>query len=375
MAAKLTVAVVFGGRSAEHEVSLVSAASIIKNLDRKKFRVVPVGITHEGRWIAEPDALSLLKGGRIPRTAREALPLPDPTRPGLYIVHGKGKGTRITIDVIFPIVHGTYGEDGTIQGLFEFANIPFVGAGVLGSSAGMDKITTKQLCQQAGITVTPYLWFLSGDLRKGERAQIGAIESKLGYPCFVKPANMGSSVGISKAHNRSELRKAFRLAARYDRRILVEKGIQSPCEVEVSVIGNDKPLASVPGEIISSNEFYDYEAKYVDGKSESNIPARLPASLIRKIRVAAVASYRAVECAGMARVDFLVDRRTGTIYLNELNTIPGFTSISMFPKLWEASGLSYRDLLTRLISLAMQRHASRNRLDTFSHIRSDWYRK
>jgi D-alanine-D-alanine ligase len=186
---------------------------------------------------------------------------------------------------------------------------------------------------------------------------------------------MGSSVGISKAHNRSELRKAFRLAARYDRRILVEKGIQSPCEVEVSVIGNDKPLASVPGEIISSNEFYDYEAKYVDGKSESNIPARLPASLIRKIRVAAVASYRAVECAGMARVDFLVDRRTGTIYLNELNTIPGFTSISMFPKLWEASGLSYRDLLTRLISLAMQRHASRNRLDTFSHIRSDWYRK
>lgn len=375
MATKRTVGVIFGGRSAEHEVSLVSATSIIKYLDRKRFRVVPIGITHDGRWIAEPDAVSLLKRGNVPSSAREAVVLPDPTKPGLYVLNGRGKGKRIPIDVIFPVLHGTYGEDGTIQGLFEFAKIPYVGAGVLGSSAGMDKIVTKQLCERSGIRVAPYVWFLAADLEKDSARWIRTIEAELGYPCFVKPANMGSSVGISKAHTRKELRDGLRLAAKYDRRILVERSIHPAHEIEVSVIGNDVPEASLPGEIVASNEFYDYAAKYVDGKSTAIIPAKLPPAIVRAIRAAAVKSYLAVDCSGMARVDFLVGKKSDTIYLNEINTIPGFTSISMFPKLWEASGVSYTELLTRLVHLALQRSQARGLLETHYREGSDWYKR
>jgi D-alanine-D-alanine ligase len=278
------------------------------------------------------------------------------------------------IDVIFPVLHGTYGEDGTIQGLFELANIPYVGAGVLGSSVGMDKVITKQLCEQAGISVTPYVWFVTPEYAKYTKKILTAIEVKLGYPCFIKPANLGSSVGISKAHNRKQLVESIKLASKYDRKILVEKSIENAREIEVSVLGNDDPIASVPGKIISSNEFYDYDAKYVDGKSEAVIPAKLPSSIAKKVRELAVQSFKVIDCSGMARVDFLLTRRINKIYFNEINTIPGFTSISMYPKLWEATGIPYKKLLDRLIELAIERHINKQRLYRIFQPKIKWYK-
>jgi D-alanine-D-alanine ligase len=376
MAKKIRVGVIFGGRSVEHEVSLVSAASVISALDKEKYDILPIGITPEGRWLSSAEALALLKEkGKIDDLPEHIL-VPDPRKRGLVpLRNSSAEVPPHPIDVIFPVLHGTYGEDGTIQGLFELAEIPYVGSGVLGSALGMDKVVQKQLLRQAGIPVTPDIWFYLEEFLKAQRKLIASIERKLGYPCFVKPANLGSSVGISKAHDRKELVGAIRHAGEYDLKVLVEKGIERAREIECSVLGNDDPIASVPGEVIPSNEFYDYDAKYVDGKSTSVIPAKLPRSVARKVQQYAVDSFKVLNCSGMARVDFLVTRGRNRIYVNELNTIPGFTSISMYPKLWQASGLSYPELLDRLIQLAFERHRGKVNLKTTYSPKTDWYKR
>jgi len=278
------------------------------------------------------------------------------------------------LDVVIPLVHGVHGEDGTLQGLLELANIPYVGAGVLASAVGMDKIVQKQLFAHAGLPVAKYVWFFSSVCISRPRKVISAVERSLRYPVFVKPANTGSSVGISKAHTRAELLKALSSALQYDRKVIVEQGINQAREIECSVLGNDEPEVSVPGEIISSNEFYDYDAKYVDGKSTAIIPAQLPKRVTRHIRTLAAQAFRVIDGAGMARVDFFVIRKTLRVYLNEVNTIPGFTSISMYPKLWEATGISFPELLDRLIALAMQRHREKEDLQCLYTPAREWYR-
>jgi D-alanine-D-alanine ligase len=370
---RIRVGVIFGGRSVEHEVSLVSAASIIDALDKSKYDVVPIGIASDGRWLSSGDALRLLKEKESLDSEPERLIVPDPRKQSLVAI-GNSDTTGRSIDVIFPAVHGTYGEDGTLQGLLELADIPYVGAGVLGSALGMDKAVQKELLRRAGIPVTPSIAFLHAEFPGREKKLIAEMERSLRYPMFVKPANSGSSIGISKAHNRKELLESIALASKYDLKILVERGVRHAREIECSVLGNDDPAASVLGEIIPSNEFYDYDAKYVDGKSTAVIPAKMPKSVSKKIQQIAVAAFRALNCAGMARVDFLVTQKTNKIVLNEINTIPGFTSISMYPKLWQASGLSYPDLLERLIELAIERHRAKSRLDTMYRPKQDWYR-
>ena len=372
---KLRIGVIFGGRSAEHEVSLVSATSVINALDREKYEVVPIGITHEGRWLSADDALKLLKEHGPVESRPEHLIVPDPRKQSLVELNSTASASGAkNLDVLFPLIHGTFGEDGTIQGLFELADIPYVGAGVLGSAVGMDKVVQKELLRQARIPVTPSLWFLFDRFDKDQKKIVGEIETKLHYPVFVKPSNSGSSVGISKAHDRKELLAAIRLAGVYDRKVLVEKGVQNAREIECSVLGNDDPVASIPGEIIPSNEFYDYDAKYVDGKSTAVIPAKLLKPVVRKVQQIAVQSFRVLDCAGMARVDFLVTRSSNKVFLNELNTLPGFTSISMYPKLWAASGLAYPQLLDKLIDLALQRHKAKKKLKTVYSPKEDWYR-
>jgi len=369
---KLRIGVLFGGRSAEHEVSLVSAASIINALDKEKYEVFPIGISKEGRWLSVPNSLQLLKEQSSIDSLPEHVLLPDPRKQSLVNI-GNSSSSQ-AIDVIFPVIHGTFGEDGTIQGLFELADIPYVGAGVLGSAVGMDKVVAKQLLQQAKIPVTKGIWFLFQEFEKDSKKLISQIEKELRYPCFVKPPNQGSSVGISKAHHKTELVEAIHLAGQYDRKILVEKAVVKPREIELSVLGNDEPIASVPGEIIPSNEFYDYDAKYVDGKSTAVIPAKLPKALIKKLQQCAIEGYKVLNCSGMARVDFLV-QQNGKFFLNEINTIPGFTSISMYPKLWEASGIKYSELLDKLIQLAIERHEQKKNLRTAYTPKTDWYKQ
>ncbi len=370
---KLRVGVIFGGRSGEHEVSLVSATSVIQALDKEKYEVVPIGITKEGRWISSQEALHMLKSGVGISPDMERFLLPEPTRQALVSLNGEVH-PDLRLDVVFPVVHGTYGEDGTLQGLLELANIPYVGAGVLGSALGMDKVIQKQLYKQAGLPVVKYVWFLSKLCMRDSKSVVASIEKSLRYPVFVKPANTGSSVGITKAHNRRELIDGLTLAAEYDRKVIVEQGVKNAREIEVSVLGNDDPIASVPGEIIPSNEFYDYDAKYVDGKSTTVIPAQLPPSVVKKLQHIAVKAFTTLDAAGMARVDFFVARNTNRIFLNEINTIPGFTSISMYPKLWEASGMTYSALLDRLIALALERHAEKSALRTAYQPAKPWYR-
>jgi D-alanine-D-alanine ligase len=373
---KIRVAVVFGGRSGEHEVSIVSAQSIIKALDKKKYRVVPIGITKSGKWIAGSQAVGFLKQGLD--KVKKIMPvylLPDPNEKQLVKV-GRSRGvvkleSAGRVDVFFPVLHGPYGEDGTIQGLFEMANVPYVGAGVLGSAVGMDKIIQKQLFAQVGLKQVEYFWFLGKDWLK-ESTVIKRKVRKIGYPVFVKPANLGSSVGISKAHNEKEFVQAVKIAAGYDRKVLVEKGFESCREIECSVLGNDNPKASLPGEIIACNEFYDYDAKYVDGKSEIIIPAKLPKPVIRRVQAMAIAAFKALDLAGMARVDFFV--KGDRVFINEVNTIPGFTSISMYPKMWEASGLSYSELLDELIRLALERWEEKNKLENLYKPKEEWYK-
>ena len=383
MGKKLRVGILFGGRSGEHEVSLLSAASILQAIDRNKFDVTPIGITKEGRWLAAGDARGMLQAGAsaAPRHFRagdpettpgakllqEGMPTllaPEPRSSG-GLVRNQGQADQ-ALDVVFPVLHGTFGEDGTIQGLFELAGIAYVGSGVLGSAAGMDKDAMKRLFAQAGLPIVKHVTLLRAEWEKSPPKCIARIEAALRYPLFVKPANLGSSVGISKAHDRKELAPALTLAGRYDRKLVVEEGVGGKKgrarELEVAVLGNDDPKASVVGEIVPGKEFYDYEAKYLSEGSVPVIPAKLTRAESKKIREMAVAAFRACDLAGLARVDFLMEpggkRR---IFLNEVNTLPGFTQISMYPKLWEASGLSYRDLITRLIELALERHAEKSR--------------
>lgn len=366
---KLRIGVLFGGRSGEHEVSLVSAASVIGALDKNKYDIVQIGITKAGQWFVGDDVLLALKNSKTPPAEKEVAIIPEPTRNGLFYLH---TGKNEPFDVVFPVLHGTFGEDGTLQGLLDLADIPYVGAGTLGSSVGMDKIIQKQILQQSGISVAPFVWFLAKEYKAGPQAIINKIEASFKYPYFIKPSNLGSSVGISKAHNKTELEKGIVLACKYDRRVIVESGIEGAREIELSVLGNDEPFASLPGEIISSNEFYDYDAKYVDGKSKTLVPAELPEKTVKKLQEAAIKAFKACDCAGMARVDFLV--QGNNIYMIELNTIPGFTSISMYPKLMEASGIKYPKLLDKLIELALERHKEKAELLTSYKPKEDWYR-
>ncbi len=392
---RLRVGVVFGGRSGEHEVSLLSAASVMAALDPAQYEVVPIGITKEGSWLAGPAALERLRAAAMlpasgamkalaaanprfdPADAHEVGLLPDPSRrgqlerltPGAVREAGGGEAgggtvTLATVDVVFPVLHGPFGEDGTIQGLLELAGLPYVGAGVLGSALGMDKIAMKDVFRARGLPVVRYIGLTRAAIEADPPAAERPVLDQLRLPVFVKPANLGSSVGITKVRAPDELGKALRIAARYDRRVIVEEGAPNAREIECSVLGNDFPEASVPGEVIPSREFYDYCAKYIDDDSSLVIPAELPAEVAQEVRRIAVAAFLALDCAGMARVDFFVGRDDNRITLNELNTIPGFTTISMYPKLWQASGISYEELLKRLIALAIERHRDRQRSKT-----------
>jgi len=376
MTKKLRVGILFGGRSGEHEVSLLSAASVLKSIDREKFDVVPIGITKEGRWLAAADAHNLLEGNGSEVVQRLRAGDPEST-PGAKLlqegiptlmapVPGPQGPEGKALDVVFPVLHGTFGEDGTIQGLFELAGIAYVGSGVLGSSAGMDKDVMKRLFAQAKLPIVKHVTILRADWEKSPRKAIAQVEKALKYPVFVKPANLGSSVGISKAHDRKELGPALDLAARYDRKLVVEEGVggkkKKARELEVAVLGNDVPEASVVGEIIPGKEFYDYEAKYHSEGSVPVIPAKLTKSQTKQVREMAVAAFRACDLSGLARVDFLMEPDgKQRIFLNEVNTLPGFTRISMYPKLWDATGMSYKSLITRLIELALERHEEKNR--------------
>lgn len=373
MPQRIRVGVIFGGRSGEHEVSLVSATSIIQALDPEKYDVVPIGITREGRWLSSPDMVRLMKERSGLDGRGEQYLLPEPGRHGLMSVNDSTSAVK-QLDVVFPIVHGTYGEDGTLQGLLELAGIPYVGAGVLGSAVGMDKIVQKQLFREARLPIVKYVWFLSEEFHARPSPVVARITRALRYPVFTKPANTGSSVGITKAHTKSELMQGLELAASFDRKVIVEQGVRNVREIECSVLGNNDPQASLPGEIVPSNEFYDYDAKYVDGKSTAVIPARLPGKIVTAIRSTAVRAFKVLDLAGMARVDFFLVRNSNRIYLNEVNTLPGFTPISMYPKLWEASGVGYHELLDRLIALAIERHKEKSVLRTSFDPKSAWYK-
>jgi D-alanine-D-alanine ligase len=361
MTKKLRVGVLFGGRSGEHEVSLLSAASILNAIDRKKFDVVPIGIDKAGYWLTSEAAQRLLQGSVPVADGGSALAVAGNSALESHAALG-GQ----SLDVVFPVLHGTFGEDGTIQGLFELAGIAYVGSGVLGSAAGMDKDAMKRLFAQARLPIVKHVALLRTEWAKQPRKAVSQIEAALKYPVFVKPANLGSSVGISKVHDRKELGPALTLAAKYDRKLVVEQGVGGKSgkarEFEVAVLGNDDPKASVVGEIVPGKEFYDYEAKYLSEGSVPVIPAKLSRAEAKQIREMAVAAFRACDLSGLARVDFLMEpsgRRR--IFLNEVNTMPGFTRISMYPKLWEASGVLYKDLITRLIELALERQAEKNR--------------
>jgi D-alanine-D-alanine ligase len=372
---KLRIGVIFGGRSGEHEVSLMSARSVLSALDPQRYEVTQIGITHQGVWLVGVEALEAMTAGQTTDLVPVTL-LPDPTRKGLLSLdisqRAEALGLLSDLDVIFPVLHGTFGEDGTLQGLLELADLAYVGAGVLGSSLGMDKGVFKDVMRANHIPVLESVIVLRSELETNVDTVITRIQDKLNYPIFVKPANMGSSVGVSRCTSRADLLEGLLEAARYDRRILVERGVNAR-EIEVSVLGNDDPIASAPGEVIPSREFYSYEAKYIDDLSELLIPAPLPDELNQEIRELAVKAYRAIDCAGMARVDFLLEKKASGamarpgLYLNEVNTIPGFTQISMYPKLWDASGLPYPELVDRLIELAIERKAERDRTEHCYH--------
>ncbi|HEY8418227.1 MAG TPA: D-alanine--D-alanine ligase family protein [Limnochordales bacterium] len=396
---KLRVGVIFGGRSGEHEVSLMSAQNIIAALDREKYEVIPIGITRDGQWIASGDPLRALLEGN-PRLAAPAAFLPQPGAPALVplaplgdaehpepeqappqapatgqpgpfreperggqpqSLSGAGLGD---IDVFFPVLHGPYGEDGTIQGLLELAGVPYVGAGVAASAVGMDKALMKAVFRAAGLPVVDHLVVTAHQWRTQADLVRSRIQEQLGFPCFVKPANLGSSVGVSRVAKPAELDEALALALRYDLKVLVERAALGCREVEVSVLGNEEPQASIPGEIVPAAEFYDYRSKYFDDRSELIIPARISDAAAARVRALAIAAFQAIDGAGLARVDFFVHKETEEIWVNEINTMPGFTRISMYPKLWEASGLPYPQLIDRLIELALERHAQRSRLET-----------
>ncbi len=394
--ARLRVGILFGGRSGEHEVSLLSAASVLKAIDKTKYEVVPIGITKDGRWLTAEHAERLLQGeeesGKSDRSTHLRAGDPEATPGAALLAQGeavivppepvhRGSGLTpfridasalrrssdraINVDVIFPVLHGTFGEDGTIQGLLELADIAYVGAGVLGSSAGMDKDVMKSLFRAADLPIVKHVTVLRTQWEREPKKAEKLVESKLKYPVFVKPANLGSSVGISKAHDRKELGPAIQEAARFDRKIVIEEGVggkkHKAREIECSVLGNDDPKASVAGEIVPCKEFYDYDAKYLDEGSELVIPAKVTKAEMKQVQKLAVAAFQAVDCSGLARVDFLMHPKSRKMYVNEINTMPGFTAISMYPKLWDASGVSYRELIDRLIQLGLERHQDKKR--------------
>jgi D-alanine-D-alanine ligase len=395
---KIRVGILFGGRSGEHEVSLLSAASVLQAIDKEQYEVVPIGITKEGRWVTAARAEQLLRSNNLGKGHEERhLRAGDPDyTPGAAVlakgesvvvppvpVHsttgamtsfepdgGAAMARRwtdnvIKVDVVFPVLHGTFGEDGTIQGLLELADIAYVGAGVLGSAAGMDKDIMKQLFRSSGLPLVKHVTVLRSDWERDPKKVQRLVETKLKYPVFVKPANLGSSVGISKAHDKGELPAAIHTAAEFDRKIVIEQGVggkkHKARELECSVLGNDEPAASLPGEVVPGKEFYDYAAKYLEEGSQLIIPAKLTKAQIKQVQEMAVGAFRAVDCAGLARVDFLMDPQSKKIYVNEINTMPGFTAISMYPKLWAASGVSYPELIHRLIQLALERHGDKKR--------------
>jgi D-alanine-D-alanine ligase len=385
---KLRVGVLFGGRSGEHDVSLLSAASVLQAINPEKYEVVPIGITKQGQWLSAAHAEKLLRGEELPTEQGRHLRAGNPeTTPGAAVL-AKGEAVivppvpesdslvlfesktpdadnGIHVDVIFPVLHGTFGEDGTIQGLLELADIAYVGAGVLGSAAGMDKDVMKRLFLASGLPVVKHVTILRSQWQDDQKKVTRDIERRLKYPVFVKPANLGSSVGISKVHNRRELPAAIETAAAYDRKIVIEQGVggkkKKARELECSVLGNDEPQASIAGEVVPVAEFYDYSAKYLEEGSQLIIPARVTKKRMKEVQEMAVRAFQAVDCSGLARVDFLMDPKSQKIYLNEINTMPGFTSISMYPKLWAASGLSYPDLIDRLIQLALERHEDKKK--------------
>jgi len=394
--AKLRVGILFGGRSGEHEVSLLSAASVVNAIDKTKYEVVPIGITKDGRWLTAEHAEQLLRG-QADKSVRSTQPTPlragDPeATPGAAVL-ARGESVvvppeparresglapfqtdanlrrasdrAINVDVIFPVLHGTFGEDGTIQGLLELADIAYVGAGVLGSSAGMDKDIMKSLFRAAGLPIVKHVTVLRSQFERESRKLQKLVESKLKYPVFVKPANLGSSVGISKAHDRKELGPAIAEAAKFDRKIVIEEGVggkkNKAREIECAVLGNDDPKASVAGEIVPCKEFYDYDAKYLAEGSELVIPAKISKAEMKTVQRLAIAAFQSVDCTGLARVDFLMDPKSRRIFVNEINTMPGFTAISMYPKLWGATGVSYPDLIDRLIRLGIERHEDKKR--------------
>jgi D-alanine-D-alanine ligase len=379
---KLRVGILFGGRSGEHEVSLLSAASILNAIDRTKYEVIPIGITKQGKWISSAEAQHLLTGDTKPAPVL----LKTPKTKSIQLsasadLAQQNSPLTQSLDVIFPVLHGTFGEDGTIQGLFELADIAYVGSGVLGSATGMDKSAMKQLFAASGLPQTPHVNLIRSEWKSDPKRCTKLIEKNLTYPVFVKPANLGSSVGISKVHDRSELAPAMDLAASFDRKLIIEQGVGGPGvkprELEVAVLGNDSPEASIVGEIVPGAEFYDYNAKYHSDASVPIIPANLSKSESKQIRKMAIAAFRACDCAGLARVDFLMEpaakakknkkAKPARIYLNEINTMPGFTSISMYPKLWEATGIPYKQLIDRLITLAAERQSEKQQT-TFTRV-------
>ncbi len=373
MSKKIRVGIVFGGRSGEHEVSLRSARSVMEAIDKEKYEVVPIGISKEGHWLIEGDPMKALAARVDPRLLKAATG--SEGHPGqLEVITPPAEGAVVPraslvdeLDVVFPVLHGPFGEDGTLQGLLELAGLPYVGAGVTGSALGMDKIIFKDVMRAHGLPIAPYLHFKRKRWEAEPEAVLDAVEAELGYSVFTKPANLGSSVGVSKCRDRAELAAGLDEAARFDRKLLVEQAVPHAREIEVSVLGNDDPIASLPGEIIPSREFYDYAAKYIDEGEDASqllIPAPLSDGLTAQARSLAVQAYLAIDCAGLARVDFLLNGETGELFLNEVNTIPGFTSISMYPKLWEATGIPYTELISRLIDLALERHADRQRSQT-----------
>ena len=390
---KIRVGILFGGRSGEHEISLLSAASVFNAIDKNKYEVVPIGITKEGRWVTAADAERLLQGkfedhkhlragdpeatpGAAVLAKGEAVVVPpEPQKHGSltpfetdassHALTRRATDRAIDVDVIFPVLHGTFGEDGTIQGLLELADMAYVGAGVLGSAAGMDKDIMKALFRAAGLPIVKHVTLLRSQWQTNAKKVQKFVESKLKYPVFVKPANLGSSVGISKAHDRKDLGPAIEEAAKFDRKIVIEQGVggrkQKAREIECSVLGNDNPEASLPGEIVPSTEFYDYNAKYLDEGAQLIIPAKLTKSETKEVQRLAIAAFKAVDGSGLSRVDFLMEPKSRKIYLNEINTMPGFTAISMYPKLWAASGVSYSDLIGRLIQLGLDRHEEKKK--------------
>jgi len=361
---QITVGVVFGGRSVEHEISLLSAKSIIGNLDPKRYLLFPIFIDKKGSW-RKASVDNWLRDGELEIFGDSFLsPSLNPDKPVFYEIKKDRVEKEHKVDVIFPVLHGTHGEDGTVQGLFGLMGIPFVGASVLGSSVGMDKILMKTIFKESGIPVVRFIWFYKHEWESGKNEIKNRIIDEIGSPCFVKSANLGSSVGITKVKSENELERAMDYACSFSNRIIVEKSVSNPREIEVSVLGNEAPIASLPGEIVPRREFYDYAAKYLEDSTELMAPAKLGQEIVEKLQQYAIRAFKSIDCEGMGRVDFLMEKTTDEIFVSEINTIPGFTQISMYPKLWEVSGLKYPELVSKLIELAIERHEMKKKLKT-----------